>query len=178
MKLAAQLAAAVAVALALTTASAAMADPRHDRDDRWAQPGRDDRGRDARPQQRREDRRDDRRDDRYDRRDDRRDDRYDRRDDRRDRWDDRRYRDRWYRDHGWRHPGPYYRPYGYAPRRWQRGARLPAAYYAPRYVIHDHYAYRLRPPPRGCHWVRVDGDAVLAAIATGVVLDVLYGYFG
>lgn len=176
MKLAAKLVTAVSVALALTTATVAMADSRHDRDDRYER--RDDR-RDAR-----HDRRDDRRDDRYDRREDRRDDRYDRRQDRRDDRYDRRHdrrddhHDRWYRDHGWRHPGAYYRPHGYVPRHWHRGARLPTAYYAPRYVLHDHYAYRLRPPPRGCHWVRVDGDAVLAVIATGVVLEVMNGYFG
>ena len=33
--------------------------------------------------------------------------------------------------------------------------------------------YHLAPPPPGYYWVRVDHNAVLAAIATGVVLDVV-----
>jgi Ni/Co efflux regulator RcnB len=70
------------------------------------------------------------------------------------------------------HAGPY-RHHHY----WHRGERLPVAYYAPPYIVRDYHAYHLSRPPRGCHWVRVDGDAVLAAIATGVVLDVLYDRF-
>jgi len=60
---------------------------------------------------------------------------------------------------------------------WRRDDRLPTAYYAPRYIVHDYHARHLRPPPRGCHWVRVDRDAVLVAIATGVVLDAVYNRF-
>lgn len=73
--------------------------------------------------------------------------------------------------------GIYHRPYGYRPYQWYPGARLPVAYYSPRYVIYDYPAYRLRPPPYGYHWVRVDNDVVLAAIATGVVLQVVNGIF-
>ena len=60
---------------------------------------------------------------------------------------------------------------------WRRDDRLPGAYYAPRYFVHDYHAYHLRPPPRGCHWVRVDRDALLVAVATGVVLDAVYNRF-
>ncbi len=84
-------------------------------------------------------------------------------------------------DHRWEngrwHWGSYYRPYGYAPRYWRRGDRLPVAYYGPRYVVGNYYDCGLRAPPYGYHWVRVDHDVVLAAIATGVVLDVIYNQF-
>ncbi|HMN45590.1 MAG TPA: RcnB family protein [Povalibacter sp.] len=106
---------------------------------------------------------------------DRRDNRDHRhRDDRKDHRHDRHY------DH--RHEGRYKvvryaPPHGYRPHAWYRGARLPAAYYAPRYVVYDYGTYRLRPPPRGYHWVRVDNDVVLAAITTGVVMQVINGIF-
>jgi Ni/Co efflux regulator RcnB len=51
------------------------------------------------------------------------------------------------------------------------------AYYAPRYVVHDYGHYRLRQPPRGHHWVRVNNDVVLAAITGGVVAEVVTGMF-
>jgi Ni/Co efflux regulator RcnB len=54
---------------------------------------------------------------------------------------------------------------------------LPYGYYAPRYVVHDYYAYRLRPPPYGYHYVRVDHDVVLAAIASGIVVSAVFGIF-
>ena len=45
------------------------------------------------------------------------------------------------------------------------------------YIVDDYYSYRLRPPPRGYHWVRVDNDVVLAAIASGIVVSAVYGIF-
>jgi len=71
----------------------------------------------------------------------------------------------------------YYRPQGYRYHAWRSGDRLPVAYYAPRYVIRDYGAYRLHRPPYGYHWVRVDNDVVLAAIATGAVLQVVNHLF-
>jgi len=71
----------------------------------------------------------------------------------------------------------YYPPQDYRHYAWYRGARLPAAYYAPRYVVANYGTYRLRPPPRGYHWVRVDNDVVLAAITTGIVMQVVNGIF-
>jgi len=73
--------------------------------------------------------------------------------------------------------GAYYRPHGYYAHRWTRGERLPVAYYARPYVVADYYGYGLYGPPRGYHWVRVDGDAVLAAVATGIVLDTVFHAF-
>jgi len=73
--------------------------------------------------------------------------------------------------------GGYYPPLGYYSHRWARGERLPRAYYARPFVINDYRAYRLHAPPRGYHWVRVDGDAILAAVATGIVLDTVFDAF-
>jgi Ni/Co efflux regulator RcnB len=73
--------------------------------------------------------------------------------------------------------GFYARPHGYYSHRWLRGERLPIAFYARPYVIADYRDCGLRVPPRGYHWVRVDGDAVLAAVATGIVLDTVFHVF-
>jgi Ni/Co efflux regulator RcnB len=75
------------------------------------------------------------------------------------------------------HWGSYYRPHGYYVRHWVRGDRLPVAYYGPTYIVREYRDCGLRAPPYGYHWVRVDNDVVLAAIATGVVLDVVYNQF-
>ncbi len=71
----------------------------------------------------------------------------------------------------------YERPHGWHAHRWHRGDRLPPAYRESAYVIPDPVVYRLRPPPRGYYWVRVDNNAVLAAVATGVVVDVAVNLF-
>lgn len=151
------IAAALVTVAAVTSlvGTAAMADSR-DRD----------RGRDERPWN-----------DRHEHRDH---DRYDRHHDRHDhRWDDRRAGHRYYdgRYDGRYKVVRYYPPRNYRYHRWYRGAYLPAAYYAPRYVVHDYSMYRLRPPPRGYHWVRVDNDVILAAIATGLVASVVSDIF-
>ncbi|TNJ35627.1 RcnB family protein [Arenimonas terrae] len=164
---------------------------RHERGDRSEH--RDDRRGDRRDW--REDRRDDRRewrgdrrewrDDRRDWRDDRRewrDDRRDWRDDRRDhgryaRHDDRRWHGyHWYPQYRYRAPVRYVYPPGYRAYQWRVGHRLPRGYYDRHYYV-DYRHYRLPPPPYGHHWVRVDRDVVLVAIATGLVLDVLYGVY-
>jgi Ni/Co efflux regulator RcnB len=105
-----------------------------------------------------------------DRHHDRHDDRHRNDRDRHDRYYDHRYDGRY-------KVVRYSMPHGYRHYAWYRGARLPAAYYAPRYVVHNYGSYRLRPPPRGYHWVRVDNDVVLAAITTGVVMQVINGIF-
>ncbi|HKU15768.1 MAG TPA: RcnB family protein [Steroidobacteraceae bacterium] len=117
----------------------------------------------------------DRHERRYDRHDDRRDDRRDYRNDRGRDWD----RHASFRHHDGRpyRYVRYVRPSGYHYRSWGYHDRLPRAYYAPRYVVNDYYSYRLRPPPRGYHWVRVDHDVVLAAIASGLVVQAVYGIF-
>jgi Ni/Co efflux regulator RcnB len=67
----------------------------------------------------------------------------------------------------------YERAPAYAVRSWQRGDRLPSAYWSRGYVV-DYPRYRLYAPPRGARWVRVDNDVLLTALATGLVLDVIH----
>jgi len=131
------------------------------------------------------------REDRWDRHDNRdhRNDRWDRRDDRRDRWDNHRdyrgggygnwdrgrhngyyYNNRWYYGPPPQayYGNPYYRP-GYAA--WRRGSSLPPYYRG--YVVSDYHRYHLRQPPRGYAWYRVGDDYLLAAIATGIIFDII-----
>lgn len=153
-----------ALTLSLLASSLALADPPswagHGREGdhhEWRHEDHDRRDHDWRRED--HDRRDHRwrheRDDRWHR------DRYDGREYRRERFDADRYRDP---------PGYYYRT-------WERGERLPTAYRAPRYIVPDVVAYHLAPPPPGYYWVRVDNRAVLAAVATGVILDVVNDAF-
>ena len=111
-------------------------------------------------------------------------DRHDHHYDGRGRYDDRRYDNRRYAPPprvvyrpAPRYYGHYVPPRGYVVHRWSRGERLPYAYYAPRYVVANYRDCGLRAPPVGYHWVRVNNDAVLAAVATGVVLDVAFNLF-
>ena len=134
-------------------------------------------------------RRDDHRFDgrRNDWRNDRRNDGW-RDDHRRNDWNDHRNERRYdwnrhdnYHYNSWSRPrygvGVYHRPSGWYDHRWSRGERLPRGYYSWPYVISDYDECGLRPPPYGYNWVRVDGNAVLAAVATGVILDVIYNQF-
>jgi Ni/Co efflux regulator RcnB len=118
--------------------------------------------------------------------DDRREDARDHRRDRRERWrDDRRdarfderehngyyYRGRW---HYGPPPDTAYGRHDFAPgyHPWRRGQRL--GYYNGRYAEVDYRSYPgLRRPPRGYHWVRNDGgDLLLAAIAGGLIAQVI-----
>lgn len=54
--------------------------------------------------------------------------------------------------------------------RWSKGNRLPHAHGR---VISDWRGHHLRRPPHGYHWVEADGDYVLAAVATGIILQVI-----
>ena len=177
--------AAVIAASSLGVASAAEAQSRHDRGDRYEQ--RHDRGD---------------RDHRYERRHDR-NDRYDHRDERRsDARQDRRYaqqqramlqRQRQMQQqqrrlqqqhraharmmaHRRYSAGAYQRPYGYQYRQWQPGYTLPSAYRHSRYAV-DHRRYGLQAPPRGYEYRRVDNDVVLTAVATGLIGAVIVGLF-
>ena len=146
------------------------------RDDHRFDGRRDDHRFDGRRDDWRNDHRNDNRN--YGRRDDhRRNDWNDHRNDRRSDWN----RHDNYRYNSWSRPrysaGVYYRPSGWYDHRWSRGERLPRGYYARPYVIGNYYDCGLRSPPYGYHWVRVDGNAVLAAVATGVILDVIYNQF-
>ncbi|WP_333586927.1 RcnB family protein, partial [Phenylobacterium sp.] len=91
------------------------------------------------------------------------------------RWDHRRYNGYYYQNRWYYGPPPqayynhpYYRP-GYVA--WQRGAVLPPHYRG--YVVHDYHRYRLRPPPRGYAWYQVGNDYLLAAVATGLIFEII-----
>ena len=75
----------------------------------------------------------------------------------------------------WNHPGYRHDDYrGVGPNHeWRRGDRLPNDYRARRYEVNDWRGHHLSEPPRGYHWVQVNGDYVLAAVATGIILDTL-----
>ncbi|MEZ5994623.1 MAG: RcnB family protein [Hyphomonadaceae bacterium] len=122
----------------------------------------------------------DRNDRGHDRWDDRRGERHAYREGRRDqrRWDRRAYNGYNYRGRWYYGPPPQaYAPYAtYGYRAWRRGDRLPRYYRDSYYVVRDYDRYRLRPPPRGYHYVRDDrGDYLLVGIATGVILSVILG---
>ena len=109
----------------------------------------------------------------HDRGDRRVDDRYDRRnDDRRDGYQARgggRYGDEGYGgDRRWDGAGPTHDI--------RRGGHLPSRYRNHQYVVSNWREHHLRPPPRGYHWVQTGGDYVLAAIATGVIADLIINH--
>ena len=55
---------------------------------------------------------------------------------------------------------------------WRRGARMRDEDWRRGEHI-DYREYHLRAPPRGYEWRRVDGNYVLAAVATGVIASVI-----
>jgi Ni/Co efflux regulator RcnB len=57
-----------------------------------------------------------------------------------------------------------------------RGGRLPDRYRNHQYVVNNWREHRLRPPPRGYHWVQTGGDYVLAAVATGIIADLIVNH--
>lgn len=75
------------------------------------------------------------------------------------------------------HVGPYHPPHGHRHHVWRVGERLPVAYRARHYHVYDYSKYRLRPPPHGHYWIRVDNDVLLTAVATGLVVQVVSGLF-
>ena len=56
---------------------------------------------------------------------------------------------------------------------YHKGDRLPPEEHSERYVVKDWRSHNLRAPPNGYHWVQSGNDYVLAAIATGVIADLL-----
>lgn len=74
-------------------------------------------------------------------------------------------------------PGPQYsRPAYPNPHvEWRRGGRVPGEYRGRTYVVNDWRGHRLYQPPRGYQWVGVGGDFVLAAVATGLIAQIIAG---
>jgi len=94
-----------------------------------------------------------------------------------DRWDNGRHNGYYYNNR-WSYgppPAAYYGRPGFRPgyTSWRRGAYLPSYYRGGGYVVNDYYRYSLRQPPRGYYWYRTGNDYVLAAIATGLIFDVI-----
>lgn len=54
-------------------------------------------------------------------------------------------------------------------RRWNRGERFDRRYATNYTVVSNPAYYRLRQAPYGYHWVRSGNDAVLVAIASGII---------
>ncbi len=57
-------------------------------------------------------------------------------------------------------------------REWRRGSRMRGADWGRGERI-DYRRYRLRVPPRGYEWREVDGNFVMAAVATGLIASVV-----
>jgi Ni/Co efflux regulator RcnB len=62
-------------------------------------------------------------------------------------------------------------------RSWRRGDRLPAVFLSTRFVVNDFRSFDLYRPPRGYRWVRVERDAFLTGVATGLVIAVVANRF-
>jgi Ni/Co efflux regulator RcnB len=58
----------------------------------------------------------------------------------------------------------------------RKGNRLPQRYRNHQYVVNNYREHNLRPPPRGYHWVQTGGDYVLAAVATGLIADLIINH--
>ncbi|HEY4371770.1 MAG TPA: RcnB family protein [Burkholderiales bacterium] len=69
--------------------------------------------------------------------------------------------------HGERGAGPQHSFY--------KGERLPTEYRNRQYVVDDWRGHHLSSPPRGYHWVQTGGDYVLAAVATGIIAQLVFG---
>ncbi|MFM0721240.1 RcnB family protein [Paraburkholderia strydomiana] len=59
------------------------------------------------------------------------------------------------------------------PRGWHRGDHLPSDYRDHQYVVDNWHEHNLQAPPRGYRWVGINGDYVLAAVATGVIAQIV-----
>jgi Ni/Co efflux regulator RcnB len=57
---------------------------------------------------------------------------------------------------------------------WSRGQRLPSTYRDSRHAV-DYRQHHLRAPPRGYRWQQVDNNYVLAAVASGLIADIVAG---
>ncbi len=63
--------------------------------------------------------------------------------------------------------------YYYNAREFRRGGRLPSELRDRHYVVSDWRHHHLSAPPRGYQWVQVGPDYVLAAVATGIIANLI-----
>jgi len=75
------------------------------------------------------------------------------------------------------HLAPFIYPHGWGYRRWGIGMILPTLFLAPAYYYADWAGLGLPPPDPGFQWVRYGPDLLLVNVATGQVVDVIYGAF-
>ena len=69
--------------------------------------------------------------------------------------------------------GPRYDNHGPRHSNWSRGKRLPRDYRGN--VVRDYGRYRLPPPRRGQHWVRVNNEYLLIGITSGIIASMVQG---
>lgn len=84
------------------------------------------------------------------------------------------------RDHrGGPHRGhPHGMPPGQAKKSWRQGQYIPRSYVVePTYYVAEPERYRLRAPPPGYRWVRVEDDVYLAQTETGLIADIVRSLF-
>lgn len=70
-----------------------------------------------------------------------------------------------YRDVRVVHKGPH----------WKRGQYVPVQYRQSRYVVRHHHP-SLYAPPRGHHWIQVNGEFLLVAAATGLIINAVLNH--
>lgn len=79
--------------------------------------------------------------------------------------------------HSYRNPNFHPQPGMPIPhQQWKRGHVVDPHYRNDRYWVTDWRARHLSPPPRDHRWLYVNGDYVLVAIASGVIVSILSGY--
>ncbi|MGZ7460035.1 RcnB family protein [Pseudomonas sp. Ma2-10] len=59
---------------------------------------------------------------------------------------------------------------------WKRGHVVAKGYRVDRYWVTDWQPRQLPAPPKNHRWLRINGDYVLVAVATGVIINILTGY--
>jgi Ni/Co efflux regulator RcnB len=72
---------------------------------------------------------------------------------------------------------PHFRPAPPRYQQWRTGQRFDHRYARNYRVIGNPYAYRLRQAPRGYRWVQSGRDAVLVAIASGLIGGIIANQF-
>lgn len=59
---------------------------------------------------------------------------------------------------------------------WRRGGYVPRDYARPNYVVTDWRARQLQAPPQGYQWVGAGSEFALAAIATGLIAQIIVNH--
>ncbi|WP_251975916.1 RcnB family protein [Salinicola avicenniae] len=62
------------------------------------------------------------------------------------------------------------------PPNWHEGDHVPDRYRGEGHWVQDWRGHDLPEPPHGHRWLEIDGDYVLAAVATGVITSIILGH--